>query len=34
MVAGAILGFATFGLFAAGWALSPHAHFPDHRRSH
>jgi len=29
MVAGAILGFATFGLFAAGRALSPHAHFPD-----
>src|SRR6516162_7360979 len=29
MVAGAILGFATFGLFAAGRSLSPHAHFPD-----
>src|SRR5262245_61387465 len=28
MVAGAILGFATFGLFAAGRARSPHAHFP------
>jgi protein-S-isoprenylcysteine O-methyltransferase Ste14 len=29
MAAGTVLGFATFGLFAAGRALSPHAHFPD-----
>ncbi|MBX9583553.1 MAG: isoprenylcysteine carboxylmethyltransferase family protein [Gemmataceae bacterium] len=29
MAAGAGLGFATFGLFAAGRSLSPHAYFPD-----